>query len=690
MTCLLLSSNTLMVLGGLMRYKYSVTFYMLIILTLILGSCTPNSANNTVTPTESAAIATANITLTPTPTVTATLTPTPSATPRTELPASTPIFAGTSIPASSKAINSENIQNLTQVAQWGHGTILGVVFTPDGSQFIVASAFGFAIYNADDLLSAPTWVPFNSPINFTQLVLSEDGNYLQLSAEDGVFTTLNFPSGQVVDDPPELKWINSVTQSKYHGEITVDSPDGTKQLRSFSDYDENDMDIEYSYREIYDTLSGTLLYTLPDETFYLRYNDSHQPEGCDLDSIGVCGNAYSPIAYHPYEASFSPSEDTLTILYSPSYGNTSRFNILRIYDAENGKLIDKVGSFEKPIQTFAYEPNSNSLLIAFVDGSIQLREIFNKENNTNTWHFNDNLTHIEFTSDGKYLLLQRPDLLEVRSMQDGSISSIFDAVSYALSPIDSNLIAIADNNVIKIIKIDSGETILSFRAHDYAIFTITFSPDGKYIVSSGQDCKIKLWDAKTGEFLHFFDETIVNARDGGFPIQEESDSVSSRIFIYDMDFIKGTNQIVGFGSWGAVVNWDVNSGATNYAIYSVPNEFSEMTFDSRQLHIDDKLYNLETGELIGEYKSPENKPDGCEFFGPKSTDGNLLFTLGFSSNAGQVCVLDAHGNHLIQLIKVIPHPDYELKVTDLALSQDGKTLIIATTMGTVNVYQIVK
>ncbi len=139
-------------------------------------------------------------------------------------------------------------------------------------------------------------------------------------------------------------------------------------------------------------------------------------------------------------------------------------------------------------------------------------------------------------------------------------------VAYALSPIDSNVIAIADReNMIKVIELDSGKVTLRIPAHEYQIFNIAFSPDGKYIASSGQDCKVKLWNARTGEFLHLFEETVANGF-GEDPLT--SDWGNSRIFIYALNFIEGTDQIVGFGSWGTMVSWNVYSGATNYAVYS--------------------------------------------------------------------------------------------------------------------------
>ena len=243
---------------------------------------------------------------------------------------------------------------------------------------------------------------------------------------------------------------------------------------------------------------------------------------------------------------------------------------------------------------------------------------------------------------------------------------------------------------------------------------------------------VKLWDAHTGALLHLFEETIANGY-GEDPLTTEWGG-NSRIFIYALPFIEGTNQIVGFGSWGTMVSWNIHSGSTNYVVYSVPLEYYQgmitvsphypnsfwVDSENQKFYIGRTAYDLQTGEEIkgpessdvmakvpqslekfGELENSENEPvssqsdeedklpDDCAIYGWMSLDGKLLFTQGnyWEDRGGQICILDVQDNRLLQLITVIPESDYDLAVDGFTLSHDGRTLVAAS-MGAAYVYQI--
>lgn len=115
-----------------------------------------------------------------------------------------------------------------------------------------------------------------------------------------------------------------------------------------------------------------------------------------------------------------------------------------------------------------------------------------------------------------------------------------------------------------------------------------------------------------------------------------------------------------------------------------------MNVEADEFYIGNQIYDLETGESLREYAFPEALPENCGLGGPTTSDGNLIFTVGYYSWEGKVCVIDAQDYHLVRTIDVIPSADYNLTVAGMLLTSDGRRLLIATTMGTMEIYQVVK
>jgi WD40 repeat protein len=327
------------------------------------------------------------------------------------------------------------------------------------------------------------------------------------------------------------------------------------------------------------------------------------------------------------------------------------------------------------------------LLAGFVDGSLVLWDIKNARNAFGARHMNAPIERVEYSKNSEYLLIQRGEEVEVRLTSNGNLLYRFNAVDFAVSPIGSLAAFGEADGTVRIRNLETGKGIREIKAHEDRIYSLAFSPDGNYLASSGRDCDIKLWDVNTGKLLHYFEETTVDA----YEIDEPS-----RIFSTYLKFIPNKNMVVGFGSWGTVVNWNVNSGATNYVIQSEalqyyngmitikPHfpEFFTVDDPNNRFYINENGFDLTTGEGLGAYQAPANLPEGCAPVGPKSIDQKLLFTLGVETHDGEICVLNAETMELLDLV-LVPWANW------LYLSPDGKQLIVTAGSGIVYVIQVV-
>ena len=59
--------------------------------------------------------------------------------------------------------------------------------------------------------------------------------------------------------------------------------------------------------------------------------------------------------------------------------------------------------------------------------------------------------------------------------------------------------------MIKLWDADTGECCQSFKGHTNSVWWVTFSPDGKSLLSASFDQTLKLWSVSTGECLQTFE-----------------------------------------------------------------------------------------------------------------------------------------------------------------------------------------
>lgn len=70
----------------------------------------------------------------------------------------------------------------------------------------------------------------------------------------------------------------------------------------------------------------------------------------------------------------------------------------------------------------------------------------------------------------------------------------YTVYSLAFSPDGRFLATAGDDGIIHIWEITTGEELMMLKGHKGAIQTVTFSPDGKLLASGGSDCTIRIWD----------------------------------------------------------------------------------------------------------------------------------------------------------------------------------------------------
>lgn len=128
--------------------------------------------------------------------------------------------------------------------------------------------------------------------------------------------------------------------------------------------------------------------------------------------------------------------------------------------------------------------------------------------------------------------------------------------SIAFSPDGKKIASGADDRTIRIWNAETGKQIGVLNGHLGSIYSIAFSPNGKYIASGSDDNTIRIWDAATGEPK----KTLAFFQEGAQERPKPSAVLSSPEYILAVTFSPDGKRIVSGCNDNTIHIWDVKTG----------------------------------------------------------------------------------------------------------------------------------
>ena len=287
------------------------------------------------------------------------------------------------------------------------------------------------------------------------------------------------------------------------------------------------------------------------------------------------------------------------------------------------------------------------------------------------------------------------------------------------------------------------ETVHTIRGHSDMVIDVAFTAQGEFLVSSGRDRKIKLWDVKSGQEVHSFRMSSVDM--GDVDVSVDRNLLASAEAIWDLESMQEIHVLergliypghVAFSPDGStlalglfeqqITLWDVASGQPLYTFErQEENRTKSMDFSTDGSLVAAgvidgtvRLFDVESGKIVKIVKYGGETDIHHVVFSPDgrylatggrvpavilwdvasgkvvktfrltdnaismdfSPDGTILATAGGSEY--EVRLWDVESGDLLYSL---PHND---QLTSIAFSPDGRLLAVGCYDGSIHLYEI--
>ena len=204
-------------------------------------------------------------------------------------------------------------------------------------------------------------------------------------------------------------------------------------------------------------------------------------------------------------SNFSP-DGKHVICRIKDYDSSDKY-ALCIWDIESNECVDTLHGHTQQIKSALYSNDGKYIVSASADGTIRVWEVVNGNCIKVIGDNQESFSYATFSPNGRYILsistTQTLRLWDCTSSE--CVYTLKDFAKYATFAPDNKYFATASDSCIYICDVSTGERQLKI-VQPVEIHSVSYSPDGMYIVTALGDGTINILNAQTGKLIKTFND----------------------------------------------------------------------------------------------------------------------------------------------------------------------------------------
>lgn len=184
---------------------------------------------------------------------------------------------------------------------------------------------------------------------------------------------------------------------------------------------------------------------------------------------------------------------------------------VRVFHGVTGENLFTASRMTPGFQAGSFSPDNRWIAAAGSEGLVLLYDTWKEPEPIILGEPGIRLVALDFRRDGRQLLsvlvdgkVTLWDTATRRMVSSFQAEAGGDWLSAEYSPDGTNILVAGGNPLGYILDAQTGKVKQSLKGHLAAIFCACYSADGRWIVTGGQDCTARLWEAATGKEIRTF------------------------------------------------------------------------------------------------------------------------------------------------------------------------------------------